>query len=109
VPCGVTSQALPEVVGYLSFGTAPVRIAALYGLLASHYGSSVFPDLSSEPVYAACPVDERLAQMTQKMSLGDAVPAVQIARFAPSASALVSWNAKHFMGKLTIPAITPVE
>jgi len=37
------------------------------------------------------------------MSLADAVQAVQIARFAGHADCLLTWNARHFQGKLTIP------
>ena len=47
--------------------------------------------------------------MTQKMALGDAVQAVQIRMFAPHADALLTWNAKHFKGKIVIPVLTPEE
>jgi hypothetical protein len=45
--------------------------------------------------------------MTTKMSLGDAVQAVQIADFKPDADLLLTWNAKHFLGKVAIPVMTP--
>ncbi len=47
--------------------------------------------------------------MAQRMSLGDAVMAVQIATDAPQATAFVTWNAKHFRGKLVVPVFTPEE
>lgn len=43
------------------------------------------------------------------MSLGDAVQAVQIAKYASLADCLLTWNAKHFQGKLVLPVHTPVE
>jgi len=48
-------------------------------------------------------------QMSLKMSLADAVQAVQIRLFAPHADALLTWNAKHFRGKVTVPVLTPEE
>jgi hypothetical protein len=35
--------------------------------------------------------------------------AVQIAKFVPTAAALVTWNARHFRGKLNVPVMTPDE
>ena len=69
----------------------------------------LIPDLTSVPVYAGCNVDEIIAQMTRQMSLGDAVMAVQLAKYAPAALSLVTWNAKHFHGKVLIPVLTPDE
>ena len=37
------------------------------------------------------------------------VQAVQIAKYAGSAQCLLSWNARHFQGKLVIPVLTPQE
>lgn len=47
--------------------------------------------------------------MGRRMALGDAVQAVQIQRHAAGADCLLSWNAKHFAGKLPIPVYTPEE
>jgi hypothetical protein len=43
------------------------------------------------------------------MALGDAVQAVQIDRYARHASRLLTWNARHFIGKLAIPVQTPQD
>ena len=43
------------------------------------------------------------------MSLGDAVQAVQTAHFVPSADCLLTWNARHFTGKIAVPVMTPQE
>jgi len=45
----------------------------------------------------------------QRMALGDAVNAVQIGQFVAHAECLLTWNAKHYQGKLAIPALTPEE
>ena len=47
--------------------------------------------------------------MKLKMSLDDSVQAVQIRRYAPFAECLLTWNAKHFQGKIAVPVMTPVE
>ena len=57
------------------------------------------------------------------VALDDVSPNIQVAQMAtacgtdpagymaeaPALSAFVSWNAKHFVGKLGIPALTPRE
>ena len=50
-----------------------------------------------------------MIQIAKKMSLGDAIQVAQIVKYAPGASCLVTWNAKHFLGKLAIPVLTPAE
>jgi hypothetical protein len=78
-------------------------------LLCAQYQLSVFPDPQSHPGYAGCTFDELVQQMTQRMALGDAVQAIQIRQHAPAADCLLTWNAKHFVGKLAIAASTPEE
>jgi hypothetical protein len=43
------------------------------------------------------------------MALGDAVQAVQIARNASHADCLLTWNARHFVGKTAVPVLTPED
>ena len=106
---GVTVQALLEVVGILSFNVSPSKLQVLWRQLPIQYGLDVCPDPESHPNYAGGTVPELLAQMTKRMALGDAVQALQIERFAPSADRLITWNARHFHGKLAIPVMTPEE
>jgi hypothetical protein len=61
------------------------------------------------PEYGGCTFDEVVTQIAQQMALGDAVMAVQIAKYTPTATALVTWNARHFRGKVVIPVLTPDE
>jgi hypothetical protein len=105
----VTVQVLLELVGKLSFGTAASKRTRLPLYLCGLYRLIVVPDLKSKPDYAACTVQEVVDQMSMPMSLGDAVQAVQIAKYASSAHCLLTWNARHFRNKMVIPVLTPEE
>lgn len=104
----ITTQGLLEVVGKRSYQTPVSLISRLPASIQSHYGLKLIPDPAIVPEYAACTYCEVVAQIAQQMSLGDAVMAVQIAKYAP-ATALVTWNAKHFRGKVVAPVLTPDE
>jgi hypothetical protein len=107
--CGITIQTLLETVGILSFNLSSARLPRLPNLLRVQYRLSVVPDPQQHPGYAGCTIDELVQQMSQRMALGDAVQAVQVRRHAPTADCLLSWNSKHFVGKLPIPTYTPEE
>lgn len=109
MPLGITTQAILEVIGALSFNVSPAKVLTLLDDLTSDYGLIILPDLQQHPEYAACTVNDVLVQIRQQMALGDAVQAVQIARHAGSAVALLTWNARHFVGKMTVPVLTPQE
>ncbi len=108
-PLAVTSHTLLEIVGKYSFNVPQADIALLADLLPRRYGLQVVPDVRSFADYAGCTVAEVLAAIANRMALGDAVNAVQIAKYASAASCLLTWNAKHYQGKLAIPALTPGE
>lgn len=103
----MTSQAILEVVGVLSFNVAPAKIAALPNLLCAQYARSVIPDPRQDSEFTGCTFHEIVSQMVKQMAAGNAVQAVQIERHAASADCLISWNAKHFAGKLVTPVLTP--
>ena len=109
VPLGIMTQALLEVVGNLSFNTPVARIPQLPSYVVTRYQLTVFPASSVCRDYAGCTVQALLTQMEQQMALGDAVLAVQIARYASFAQGLLTWNARHFVGKLVIPVLTPQD
>ena len=106
---GVTSQALLETIGILSFNLSPQRVPRLAHQLCIQYQLAVIPDLDAHPTYGGCAVQDLVDQMTRRMALGDAVQAVQIAMHGAGAECLLTWNARHFVGKLAIPALTPEE
>jgi hypothetical protein len=98
-----------EVVGVLSYGTPAANIPLIPTALQKAYGIIIIPDPVYASDYAQCSFNDLLDQMSEKMSLPDAVQAVQIRMFAPHADALLTWNAKHFKGKIAIPVLTPEE
>ena len=98
-----------ETVGILSFNIAPADVPLLFDQIAVQYGLIVLQDTVTHPTYPGCTVADLIAQMSRQMSLGDAIQAVQIARHAFGATCLLTWNAKHFQGKLVIPVLTPEE
>ncbi len=108
-PLGITTQALLEVVGVLSFNVTATLIEQLPNAIQTQYGLTLFPNPSVVLDYAGCSFDEIVYQMKQKMGLGDAVQAVLLRKFAPPGSTLLTWNAKHFRGKLAVPVLTPEE
>ena len=106
---GMAAHTLLEVVGVLSHNTATADIPALPVALCRDYSLRVVPDPVVYPDYAGCTFEDLIRQMAEKMSLGDALAAVQIDKFAPAGSEFVTWNAKHFRGKFTVPVLTPAE
>jgi hypothetical protein len=52
---------------------------------------------------------ELLSRVEQRMALKDAEIALTVDKHAASVSAFLSWNAKHFAGKLPVKAVTPRE
>jgi hypothetical protein len=71
-----------EVIGILSFNLASFRIPQLPRFLTGLYRLTVFPTFQPTSDYAGCTIQELIDQMTLKMALGDAVQAVEIARYA---------------------------
>lgn len=106
---GITTQALLEIVGVLSFNVSSSKIELLPDLLCVQYGLIPIPDPEHHPNFAGCSFREAVSQISRKMSLGDAVQAVQIERFTAAGACLLSWNAKHFNGKLAAHVQTPSE
>jgi hypothetical protein len=109
VPLGITAQALLEIAGILSFNVPSAQVALVPSQVTAQYRLTVFPDFQHHPDYAGCTVQELIAQMSRQMALGDAVQAVQVELFAPLADCLLTWNAKHFAGKVSIPVMTPED
>ncbi|MGH7965050.1 MAG: hypothetical protein ACRERD_25105 [Candidatus Binatia bacterium] len=106
---GITLYALLEVVGILSFNLPTDQIGQLSALLPRRYGLQVVPAQEADqdiPTFARSAI---LAQIEKKMALGDALQALYIQRFAPQATSLLSWNARHFHQKLSVPTFTPEE
>lgn len=107
---GVTSLLnLLEVCGILSFNLSPAALHALYAHFERRYGVAVIPaggEAATIPTFTAADV---LRRMEQRMALKDAGIALVVERYAATVTTFLSWNARHFSGKLPVPALTPRE
>jgi predicted nucleic acid-binding protein len=100
---------LLEVCGILSFNLSERQLRALYRHFARRFSVRIVPeDRDGRAVMPATP-SEVLALMTARMSLGDALVASALLRWAPAAESFVSWDAKHFEGRLPARVVTPVQ
>src|SRR5581483_6959632 len=64
-PRGITTQALLETVGILSFNLASASTPKLMNLLPLQYGLSVLPDPQQMTDYAGCTVNELLTEISR--------------------------------------------
>ena len=107
---GVTSLLnVLEICGILSFNLSSAALHGLYVHFARRYRIAVVPGADYETRLHAPTVRELLARMEQRMALKDAEIALIVDQQAAALNAFVSWNAKHFAGKLAVPALTPRE
>jgi hypothetical protein len=98
---------LLEVCGILSFNLSAPALEALYVHFPRRYGVTVVPGSGQADRLPAPTADEILARMAKRMALKDAEIALVVDQHATTVSTFVSWNAKHFEGKLAMPALTP--
>ena len=97
-----------EICGILSFNLSAAALHALYVHFARRYRISVVPGGDYETRLPAPTVRDLITRMEKRMALKDAEIALIVEQHA-ALSAFVSWNAKHFVGKISIPAVTPRE
>jgi hypothetical protein len=98
-----------EVCGILSFNLSAPSLTELYVHFARRYRLHVVPGAGYDTRLPDPTAREVLAKMQQGMALKDAEIAVAVDRHAASLSAFLSWNARHFAGKLAVPALTPQQ
>ena len=107
---GITSVVnVLEVCGILSFNLSTAALHALYVHFSRRYRIAVVPGGDYETRLPSPTVQELLARMEKGMALKDAEIALVVEQNAAALGAFVSWNAKHFAGRLSIPALTPAE
>jgi hypothetical protein len=98
-----------EICGILSFNLSAVSLHALYVHFAQRYRVTVVPGGGYDPQLPASTARDVLAMMEKRMALKDAEIALTVEQHAASLNAFVTWNAKHFAGKLSVPVTTPRE
>ena len=95
-----------EICGILSFNLSAVSLHALYVHFAERYRVTVVPGGGYDTQLPA-PARDVLAMMEKRMALKDAEIALTVEQHSASLNAFVTWNAKHFAGKLSVPVLTP--
>lgn len=98
-----------ETCGILSFNLSAAALHSLYVHFAQRYRLTLVPGGGYETRLPAPAVRDILAGMEKGMALKDAEIALVVEEHAANLSAFLSWNAKHFAGKLPVPAMTPRE
>jgi hypothetical protein len=105
----ITCHTFLEILGVLSFNHSASSLVNLAAGLPTHYRLHVIPVPAQNPDYAGLSFDEVRGAVLRRLSVGDAITFLQIERFIPQAACFLTWNARHFAGKLSIPAITPED
>jgi len=109
LPLAIVSHTLLEILGVSSFNLSRQGLLDLADRIPANYALDVFPALEMDPGYAGLKMTEIRDRIAMKLSVGDAVTVLQIERFVPQPTLFLSWNARHFRGKLAIPVLTPEE
>ena len=73
------------------------------------YRITVLPASGYETRLPSPTAHEVLTRMEKRMALKDAEIALVVEKHSAGLNGFLSWNAKHFAGKLAVPALTPRE
>jgi len=108
-PLAITCHTLLEILGILAFNYSTRDLLDLAIHLPIHYRISVVPDPANNPSYAGLTFEDVRDAIVRQLAIGDAVTFLQVERFIPQATCFLTWNARHFVGKLPISVLTPEE
>ena len=100
---------LLEVCGILSFNLSVERLKELFHYFPQHYNVEVLPHCTLESPLTSFNTGDLFNSITRKASFGDALIVSKIEKHIPGTARFVSWNAQHFKGRLSVPALTPRE
>jgi hypothetical protein len=107
---GVTSVVnVLEICGILSFNLNRKQLLSLFAHFARRFAVTVVPAAAEPSSVVQATATEVLAYMSRRMSFGDALVAHAVDAWARDAEAFVSWDARHFQGKITPTALTPAD
>lgn len=108
--CGLTSMInLLEIIGILSFNLNPRQLAEFYTYFPQRYNIKVIPSLSIDSSLPELGTGRLLEIMAKKTSFGDALVIAAAEAYIPNASHFVTWDREHFINKLGMEVIDPVE
>ena len=106
---GVTGMVnVLETCGVLSFNLNRQQLRSLHAHFARRFAVSVIPESGTSRVIPTT-VSQLLGYISRRMSFGDALVACSVDMWAADAEAFVSWDARHFQGKIEVAALTPRE
>lgn len=100
---------LLEVCGIMSFNLNGRQLKELFHYFPQHYNVEVFPHADFDAPLPTLRTDDLFNTIAKKSGLGDALILSTVEKHVPGAARFVSWNARHFKGRLSIPALTPRE
>ena len=97
-----------EVCGILSFNLSAKRLDELFAGFAERFNVQVlFPP--GQDAVVCFDLARLLQTMKHKLAFGDALIADLVHTHRRRIDVFVTWNARHFSGKLPVPALTPQE
>ena len=96
---------LLEVAGVLSFNLNRAQLRELIVHFPTRFGVRVLPSLGEGLGGAAA--DRLISIIERRCSLGDALVIEQLESLAPPGSSFVTWDTRHFDGKLSLPVLDP--
>lgn len=97
-----------EICGVLSFNYSQEQLADLYSDFTRYFAVKVFLPADAQGALQY-DLESIWRQIAKKQSLDDAQVAYVVERFSNLVACFVSWNARHFEGKLSVPVMTPAE
>ena len=100
---------LLELCGILSFNLSPQQVEELFLYFSHRYKLSVLPSADMSVWTPTFLVTDIIKKIKNKMAFKDAEIALLVEGYKGIVSSFVTWNAKHFKGKLDCPVYTPKE
>ena len=93
---------LLEVCGIMSFNLNGRQLKELFHYFPQRYNVEVFPHADFDAPLPTLRTDDLFNTIAKKSGLGDALILSTVEKHVPGAARFVSWNARHFKGRLPI-------
>lgn len=100
---------LLEVAGILSFNLNPQQLLELCAHLPARYRISVLPSPDLRATLPGLPVGEVFEVIRHQTAFGDALIAALVNRLRERVTSFVTWNERHFQGRVNVPVFTPAS
>lgn len=97
-----------ETCGVLSFNLNRRQLRSLHAYFGRRFAVKVVPE-RAEGGFVPASDHDILAYIARRMSFSDALVAHAIDSWAPDATTFISWDARHFRGKVSPTVLTPSE